>query len=209
MRCSSGPPPRPAILGQAPLPQHLWPQAVWAPTGATPWHSNPCLVLLIPLLLGRLFPHSKMVCAQSLHPWEPGNGGNLQQPLCWLTLRGPPYPSHRERERREKEREEWERQYSRQSRSPSPRYSEFPGQWAALQGTPTDCPGHPAHCLLFSLQVGSTVLPEGEPTSRPPPRPTPAPLYCLLTLPFSLQAFEVTLPKPPLPTLNIGGDGVC
>lgn len=32
----------------------------------------------------------------------------------------------RERERREKEREEWERQYSRQSRSPSPRYSECP-----------------------------------------------------------------------------------
>lgn len=32
----------------------------------------------------------------------------------------------RERERREKEREEWERQYSRQSRSPSPRYSEYP-----------------------------------------------------------------------------------
>ncbi|XP_062995787.1 CLK4-associating serine/arginine rich protein [Elgaria multicarinata webbii] len=29
----------------------------------------------------------------------------------------------KERERREKEREEWERQYSRQSRSPSPRYS--------------------------------------------------------------------------------------
>lgn len=37
----------------------------------------------------------------------------------------------RERERREKEREEWERQYSRQSRSPSPRYSEYPhGLWA-------------------------------------------------------------------------------
>uniref|UniRef100_A0A8C0IP79 CLK4 associating serine/arginine rich protein n=1 Tax=Chelonoidis abingdonii TaxID=106734 RepID=A0A8C0IP79_CHEAB len=31
----------------------------------------------------------------------------------------------KERERREKEREEWERQYSRQSRSPSPRYSEY------------------------------------------------------------------------------------
>uniref|UniRef100_A0A8D2L8Y3 CLK4 associating serine/arginine rich protein n=1 Tax=Varanus komodoensis TaxID=61221 RepID=A0A8D2L8Y3_VARKO len=36
-------------------------------------------------------------------------------------------PPGRERERREKEREEWERQYSRQSRSPSPRYSECPG----------------------------------------------------------------------------------
>uniref|UniRef100_A0A452VFQ7 CLK4 associating serine/arginine rich protein n=1 Tax=Ursus maritimus TaxID=29073 RepID=A0A452VFQ7_URSMA len=37
----------------------------------------------------------------------------------------------KERERREKEREEWERQYSRQSRSPSPRYSEYPhGLWA-------------------------------------------------------------------------------
>ncbi|MXQ97113.1 hypothetical protein E5288_WYG016567 [Bos mutus] len=40
----------------------------------------------------------------------------------------------KERERREKEREEWERQYSRQSRSPSPRYSECaPGHPPPLQ----------------------------------------------------------------------------
>lgn len=41
----------------------------------------------------------------------------------------------KERERREKEREEWERQYSRQSRSPSPRYSECPpGRWVGRAG---------------------------------------------------------------------------
>lgn len=78
----------------------------------------------------------------------------------------------RERERREKEREEWERQYSRQSRSPSPRYSKYPHgrRWMprrspALEPRPWACV-----CALFSFLSRSRIqlFPK---VSKPAPLP--------------------------------------
>lgn len=68
---------------------------------------------------------SALLCSPLLCTWP-----RRCSPLSWL----PPLSPCRERERREKEREEWERQYSRQSRSPSPRYSECPAASGLLAG---------------------------------------------------------------------------
>ncbi|EPY87415.1 CLK4-associating serine/arginine rich protein [Camelus ferus] len=67
----------------------------------------------------------------------------------------------KERERREKEREEWERQYSRQSRSPSPRYSReysssrraglIPGEHPSAADSPiTEAPAASRHAAVRS-----------------------------------------------------------
>lgn len=144
--------------------------------------------------------------------------GNPARPQVQHSLRvlmpspgSPPFLC-RERERREKEREEWERQYSRQSRSPSPRYSKYshgrrwmPRRSPALEPRPWAC----VCFVLFSFQVENTALPEGKQASPAPWNMTSLPRFSIPSL-YPSACGGWPGPLAPLPPQLAPGHGcVC